>query len=472
VIERLVILGANSDVVGRFVVPALVSLWAAGDLPSGIEVTGVARQDWDHDRYRDHLVDELADHAPDLDPAARDAVLDRIRYHRADTTRADELEGVFAHDHASEPAAIYLALPPAIFPPTIEALAELGIPEGSRLVVEKPFGEDLDDARELNELLHRHVPEDHIHRIDHFLGLATVHDLLGLRFGNRILEPIWNCHHVERVDIVWDETLTLEGRAGYYDQTGALKDMLQNHLLQVLALVAMEPPTTLDERDLRDRKAQLLREVRPMSIEEAAQRSVRGRYTAGTIGGHEVPAYLDEEGVDADNETETFAAMTLEIDNWRWAGVPFRLRSGKALGRERQEVVVRFRDVPHRAFQQGARPEDDTGRPNELRLRFEPDSLELRINVTGQAVPFALEPIELVHETEPPAVPAYGVVLRSVLQGDPTLSIRGDEAERSWEIVKPVLAAWARGMVELEDYPAGSDGPDGPDTGGSWTDGS
>lgn len=453
-IERIVILGGASDVVGRFVAPALVSLRAAGDLPEGIEVTGVGRQDWDTDRYRTHLAEELDDHAPDLDPGARQAVLERTRYHRADTTEQDELAGAFEGGSAAGPVVVYLALPPAIFPPTIEALAGIGLPEGSRVIVEKPFGEDLDDARRLNELLHQHLPENQVHRIDHFLGLDTVHDLLGLRFGNRIFEPIWNCHHVERVDIVWDETLTLEGRAGYYDETGALKDMLQNHLLQLLALVAMEPPTTLDESDLRDRKTQLLREVCTPSVEEAAERSVRGRYVAGTIGEREVPAYVDEEGVDPAHDTETFAAMTLEIDNWRWAGVPFRLRSGKALGEDRYEVVVRFREVPHRAFDCG-----QEGGANELRLSFEPDCLQLRLNLTGQVVPFRLEPVDFVHERGPSPVPAYGVVLRSILQGDPTLSIRADEAERSWEIVEPVLEAWSQGQVELRSYPAGSDGP-------------
>jgi glucose-6-phosphate 1-dehydrogenase len=452
-LERLVILGMGSDVVGRFVVPALIGLWSAGELPEDFQVVGVARKDWDDDRLREHLAAELDDHAPELDADARVAVLELITYHRADVTSAEDLAGVFDGGDGPRPAVVYLALPPAIFPPTIEALAEVGMPEGSRLVVEKPFGEDLDHARELNELLHRHLPEDHVHRIDHFLGLNTVHDLLGLRFGNRIFEPVWNCHHVERVDIVWDETLTLEGRAGYYDETGALRDMLQNHLLQLLALVAMEPPVSLNERDLRDRKAQVLREVAQMSVEEAAEHSVRGRYTAGVIGEREVPAYLDEDGVDADHGTETFAAVTLGIDNWRWAGVPFQLRSGKALASNRHEIRVRFRDVPHPAFG------DPDGGPNELRLTFEPDAMSLRINITGQAAPFTLDPVELAHTSEPAAIPPYGVVFRSVLQGDPILSIRGDEAETSWAIVAPVLEAWRQGLVELQDYPAGSDGP-------------
>ena len=453
-IDRLVVLGVGSDVVGRFVVPALIGLWAAGELPEDFEVVGVARQDWDDDRVREHLAGELDDHAPELDADARAAVLELISYQRADTTEVDELAGIFGGGEGPQkPAVVYLALPPAIFPPTIEALAALGMPEGTRLVVEKPFGEDLGDARELNDLLHRYLPEDHVHRIDHFLGLNTVHDLLGLRFGNRIFEPVWNCHHVEQVEIVWDETLTLEDRAGYYDQTGALKDMLQNHLLQLLALVAMEPPVSLHERDLRDRKAQLLREVSPMSVEEAAERSVRGRYTAGTIGDRDVPAYLDEDGVEPEHDTETFAAVTLEVDNWRWAGVPFHLRSGKALGRDRHEIRVRFRDVPHPAF-----GDPDAG-GNELRMTFEPDAMSLRINITGQAVPFTLDPVELTHTSAPADIPPYGVVFRSVLQGDPTLSIRGDEAETSWAIVEPVLEAWRQGRVELQDYPAGSDGP-------------
>jgi glucose-6-phosphate 1-dehydrogenase len=456
VIDRLVICGGNSDVVGRYVAPGLAHLRAAGLLPDGFTLVGVARADWDDERYREHLAEALDAHAPDVDGEARQALLEATRYHRADTTDAGELAGALelaSADDGQAPVAVYLALPPAIFASTVAALDEIGLAEGSRIVLEKPFGEDLDDARELNAVLHRSFAEEAVHRVDHFLGMQTVQNLLALRFANRIFEPVWNCHHVERVDIVWDETLTLEGRAGYFDGTGALKDMLQNHLLQVLALMTMEAPASLDARELRSRKVQALREVRIMTRDEAAARSVRARYTAGRIGEREVPAYVDEDGVDPKQRTETLAEVTLAVDSWRWAGVPFRLRAGKALGADRREVVVRFRAVPHLAF------EGVTAAPNELRIELEPEQLRLGLQVRAPGEEVALESIELSRDLAAPQVPAYGKVLLAVLEGDPVLSIRDDEAEVSWAIMMPVLDAWAAGEVELGEYEAGSDGP-------------
>jgi glucose-6-phosphate 1-dehydrogenase len=456
VIERLVILGAAGDLVGRFIGPALVHLHAAGTLPEGFEVVAVARKELDTEGYRDHLREELAEHGEALDEASRTAVLDAIRYHRADTTDAEELAGAF---DGEGPVVAYLALPPAVFGPTLDTLDEIGLPEDSRIVLEKPFGEDLASARELNERIHRSFHEDRVHRVDHFLGMHTVQNLIGLRFANRIFEPVWNSHHIERVDIVWDETLALEGRAGYYDGSGALIDMLQNHLLQVLALVAMEAPASLNERDLRSAKVTLLRDVRRLSIDEAADQSVRARYTAGSIDGREVPAYVEEEGVDPDNDTETFAEITLHIDNWRWDGVPFRLRTGKALAHDRQQVVVTFRGVPDL----GVRDDADVA-PNELCIELEPERLRLGLNLRSADDRFGLERVDLETDLAAAAMPAYGRVLRSILEGDPTLSIRDDEAECSWEIVEPVLQAWEEGRTELLDYEAGSDGPvtDGP----------
>lgn len=449
-LDRLVILGGNSDVVGRLVVPGLVELQATGGLPDGFELVGVARRDWDDDAFRDHLREELAGHAPDADEAAREALLAATRFHAADATDPDELSGAVDRER---PVAVYLALPPAVFAPAIDALDELGLHAGSRVVVEKPFGEDLEDARRLNQRLHASFPEAAIHRMDHFLGMQMVQNLVALRFANRLFEPVWNGEHIDRVDIVWDETLTLEGRAGFYDATGALKDMLQNHLLQVLALVAMEPPTSMDADELRGRKVQLLREVRQLSAEQAADRSRRARYTAGRIGDREVPAYVDEDGVEADRGTETLAEVELAIDSWRWKGVPFRLRAGKALGADRREVVVRFREVPHLPFA------SVTAAPNELRIELEPERVHLRLNVRSSGDELDLVPVQLAQDLATAEVAAYGRVLRDVLEGDPTLSIRHDEAEVSWAIVTPFLAAWREGRVELEDYPAGSDGP-------------
>lgn len=448
-LERLVILGGTSDVVGRLVVPALVDLEADGALPDGFRIVAVARHDEDDDSYRQHLRDELADHAPDADPDALEALLARAHYHEADTTEADALAGAFD----GTAAAVYLALPPAIFSPTFEALEEVVLPEGSRVVVEKPFGEDLEHARELNRQLHGLLPEHAVHRMDHFLGLQMVQNLLALRFANRLFEPLWHADHIERVDIVWDETLSLEGRAGFYDGTGALKDMLQNHLLQVLALVAMDVPASLDPLAFRDAKVDLLRRVRCMDVEEAAEHSRRARYTAGRAGDEDVPAYVDEEGVDPELETETFAEVELTIDANRWAGVPFRLRTGKALGRDRQEVVVRFRTPDRSPFGDAELP------PNEVRIALEPERIGLRFNVRASGDAFDLDEVEVSRDLGAADVAAYGRVLRDVLEGDPALSIRGDEAELAWEIMTPVLEAFDRDLVAMESYPAGSDGP-------------
>jgi glucose-6-phosphate 1-dehydrogenase len=448
-LERLVILGGTSDVVGRLVVPALVDLEADGSLLDAFRIVAVARHDEDDDSYRQHLRDELDRHAPDADPDAREALLARTRYHEADTTQADALADAFD----GTAAAVYLALPPAIFSPTLEALEEVVLPEGSRVVIEKPFGEDLEHARELNRQLHGLLPEDAVHRMDHFLGLQMVQNLLAVRFANRLFEPLWHADHVERVDIVWDETLTLEGRAGFYDGTGALKDMLQNHLLQVLALVAMDQPASLDPPAFRDAKVELLRQVRCLDVEEAAEHSRRARYTAGRVGDEDVPAYVEEEGVDPELRTETFAEVELAIDSDRWAGVPFRLRTGKALGGDRQEVVVRFR-VPDRS------PFGDAElQPNEVRIALEPERIALRFNVRAGGDAFDLDDVEVSRDLAAADVAAYGRVLRDVLEGDPTLSIRADEAEVAWEIMAPVLEAFDRDLVPMATYPAGSDGP-------------
>jgi glucose-6-phosphate 1-dehydrogenase len=280
-----------------------------------------------------------------------------------------------------------------------------------------------------------------------------VQNLLGLRFANRVFEQLWNRDHVEQVEIVWDESLTLEGRASYYDGVGALKDMIQNHLLQLLCLAGMEAPLALDERTLRDRKIDVLRAVRRLSPEEVERYTVRARYTAGHIGERQVPSYADEEGIDPAHGTETFAQVTLWVDNWRWAGVPFKLRSGKALGRERREIAVHFRPVPHLAF------EANDPLPNVVRLLLEPDRLAFGVNLTRPGILFPLERIELSADFTSQELPAYARLLLQILEGDCTLSIRDDEAEESWRAITPILDAWAQARVPLLEYPAGSDGP-------------
>lgn len=452
-IRNFVIFGASGDLTARYLLPTLAQLGQAGKLPAGMKILGVAQEAWDGNFFRNHARERLTLHASGVSEASLDALIARLDYRKADVTRPDEVKSALATVH--EPAVLYLALPPAVLLPAGKAIAAAGIVAGSRIVVEKPFGTDLDSTRKLNELLHRVFPEQSIFRMDHFLGKQTVQNILGLRFANRVFEPLWNCQHVERVEIIWDESLTVEGRVGFYDSTGALRDMVQNHLLQLLCLAGMEAPPTVDERDLRDYKVAVLRTVRRLSPDEVRQWTIRGRYGAGRIGSRDVPAYVNEPGVDPGRETETFAQVTLSIDNWRWAGVPFVLRSGKALEKDRREIAIHFKAVPHLAFVQDSAP-----RKNVLRLELNPDRMALGVNINGRGDPFDVEYIELDTALAPQEISPYGRLLLDVLKGDLTLSIRDDEAEESWRIVEPILQAWRDGQAPLMEYPAGSSGPD------------
>ncbi len=448
----LVILGASGDLTARLLAPALVELVAAGEVQE-LAVRGVGQEDWTVEEFRDHIAQGLHDHAGDLPDDARASLVADLDYRQADVTDADAVAG--AVDHGGDPLVVYLALPPSLFEPTLRALADADLPAGSVIAIEKPFGQDLASARRLNHLVRQRFPDVTVFRNDHFLHSQTVQNVLGLRFGNRLLEPVWNADNVARVDIVWDETLALEGRAGYYDHSGALRDMLQNHLLQILCFTTMEPPASMDARDLRAAKLAVLRAVTTPDAELVAEHTVRARYTAGTIDGRDVPDYVDEDGVDPDGDTETYAQVTLAVDNWRWAGVPFTLRSGKAMANDRAEVVVSFRDVPHPVFagQPGSAP-------NLLRVRLRPPAAIVGLNVNAEGELLNLVRTELGADLPTPSFSAYAGLLRDVLRGDVTLSVGGDEAEEAWRIMEPIADAWADGAVPLRDYPAGSDLPD------------
>ncbi|MCF6734816.1 glucose-6-phosphate dehydrogenase [Blastococcus sp. KM273129] len=451
--RSFVVLGGTGDLTGRLLLPGLAELAAAGGPAEPAAVVAVSREDWTDEEYRGWARDRLAEHAAHVPEPARERLVGRLGYRQGDVTVPADLRAGLAR--AGGVPVVYLALPNTVFLPTLEALAEVGLPEGAVVAVEKPFGRNLADAQALNEVLHRLVPEEQVFRTDHFLAMQTVLNILGLRFANRVFEPVWNAQHVEQVEIVFDETLGLEGRAGYYDTAGALRDMLQNHLLQVLAVVAMEPPAALDARGLAARKADVLRAVR--SPDDPRRDTVRARYTAGRVGARDLPDYTAEPGVHPDRGTETYAEYTVQVDNWRWAGVPFRLRSGKALGADRHEIVLRFRPVPHLAFgrQEGeAHPEPDV-----LRLRLDPDAISLEVNLNGAGDPFDLERRTLAAQLPPQALSAYGLLLKGLLAGEAALGISDVEAEESWRIVEPILAAWAAGDVPLLEYPAGSDGP-------------
>jgi glucose-6-phosphate 1-dehydrogenase len=449
-IERLVLLGATGDLTARYLLPGLAALRSGGHIGDGFRLIGVGREDWRDDEFRNWASAQLDQHARQFPAAARHAVVSASEYHRADVTDPAALTAFIS---GAEPVAAYLALPPSVFAATVSALHDAGLAQGSSIVLEKPFGENLAEATELNTLLSQVIPEEAVFRVDHFLAMTTVQNVLGTRLANRAFEPIWTSAHIAEIDIVWDETLALEGRAGYYDGVGALKDMLQNHLLQLLCLVAMEPPISLDARDLRDRKVDVLRSIRPLSDDDVLRYTRRARYTSGLIDGVSVPAYVDEDGVDPAHRTETFAEMDLRLDNWRWHGTKFRLRSGKALGRNRMEVAVHFRRVPHLPRGMHGDPQ-----PNVLRFGLVPESVAIELSGVGPRA-HTLVPLTLTAELEPAELPAYGRLLLDVFNRDPALSIRGDEAEESWRVVTPVLAAWAKDLVPLQEYAAGSEGP-------------
>jgi glucose-6-phosphate 1-dehydrogenase len=446
--KTLVIFGAGGDLSTRLLLPGLAQLLAA-DRDIELELIGASHVEMAPETWHDMLRTAFAKGG--ADPVVTDPVVARSRYFAVDATSADDLSRLLAECETAP--ALYFALPPAVTEASCRALDTIELPEGTSLALEKPFGTDLASAQGLNRLVSRLVPESRVHRVDHFLGKSTVLNLLGLRFANRIFEQSWNAENVEKIEVSYGESLGLESRAGYYDKAGALVDMIQSHLLLVLALATMEPPSTLDSDDLRGAMAQALRATHlwPGDLEQTARRA---RYTAGTIDGRKLPSYADEKGVDPKLNTETLAEITLTVDNWRWAGVPIVLRSGKALDDTRKDIVVTFKPVPHL-------PTGLTGAtaPTRLHIALDPNGMKLDINVNGEGDPFTLETVSLETGLAAGQLDAYGEVLAGILTSDPSISVRGDVAEECWRIITPILEAWKSNAVPLDEYPAGSAGP-------------
>jgi glucose-6-phosphate 1-dehydrogenase len=455
--KTLLILGASGDLTARLLLPGLGGLLAKG-VGEGLSLIGSAADDWDDGRWRSQVAHSFAEgdaHGELVETVAKNA-----NYFVADATAEGDLKRLL--DECEGRVIIYFALPPAITEKACRALVGIEVPDGTQLVMEKPFGSDAASAAALNELVTQIVAEEQIHRVDHFLGTSAVLNILGVRFANRVLEPVMDARHVDSVDVVFDESLGLEGRAGYYDAAGALVDMIQSHMLQVLSLVAMEPPATVQAIDVRDGKAQVLRATRVWD-DDPVRFSRRARYTAGEIDGRKLPSYVEEEGIDPSRNTETFAEVVLAVDTWRWAGVPFRLRSGKALGSPRTEVTVNFKDPPRI-------PAGLTGREEPDRLHIGiplgGGRLALDLNITGPGDPFDIDQLTLDAEFGAGELPPYGEVLKGILRGGPALSVRGDSAVECWRIIEPVQKAWREHHVPLQEYEAGSMGPEGwPDHG-------
>ena len=448
-IERMVVLGASGDLTGRLLLPAVAQLVEADRLPPGLTIVGASDAEWSTDDFRGHIAAQLAQHAS-VGASARDAVVRSLTFQSCDVTESTALSAVIGRDRPD--TLVYLALPPILFAPVLRTLARTRLRTTDAVGIEKPFGTDLASAQELNEIIRLGLPEPTIFRIDHFLSSDLVRRVLSLRFLNRVFEPVWNTGNIERVDISWLETLALEGRAGYYDGTGALKDMVQNHLMEALALILMEQPARFDAYSVRDVRVEALRAVATPSTARMRDDTCRARYTQGTIGTRRVPAYVDEPGVDPRRNTETYASLTVAVESPRWTGVPFTLRSGKAVATDSAQVAVHFRPLPRYLLDQWPAAE-----PNVLRIGLTHPYVSLSATFNGPER--TAETRELEARTSTPRFSAYANLVLAMMHNDPMLFIRGDEAEESWRVVDPVVAAWARGEVPMQEYVAGQAPP-------------
>jgi glucose-6-phosphate 1-dehydrogenase len=453
----LVVLGASGDLAARLLFPSLFSLEHRERLEN-LRIIGYARQEWTTDQFHDNLRASIDMHVSDVDQKYLDRFIDRMEFHGGDLSidALRQLNGVL-----EGPAIFYLALPPGVFADAAETLSKAGLSDESngyrRLVIEKPFGTDLDTALALNEQLHKYWREDQIFRIDHFLGKETVQNMLVFRFANRFIEPVLRSAHVDEIQITVAETLGVEQRSRYYDGIGALRDMIQNHLIQMMTFATLEPPALWQSEMLRDHKVEVLKAVRAIDPEKDA---VRGQYTAGLVDGAPVVAYKAEPGVDPASRTDTFAALRLQVDTWRWEGIPVILRSGKRLAATAHEVAYRFREPPNRLFRHTPL---EHAEPNWLVFRMSPaECTELVVRTKQPGLELeARESVlraEYVHADDQEAS-AYESLLLDVLEGDHTPFLRFDEVEWSWRIVEPLIQAWKIGAPE--DYVAGSDGPPG-----------
>jgi glucose-6-phosphate 1-dehydrogenase len=459
--DLFVILGATGDLTSRKILPALYRICRGVSRDERLRVLGAGMETFDDATFRGRLRETVAEgqSQAQMDPRWLDETVfyqpigsGAPEDYRALAARVAALE---RQEKLSGNRVFYLALPPAVFPDAIARLGEAGLAEGpgwSRLVIEKPFGRDLASAEALNQLLHRYFDESQAYRIDHYLGKETVQNLLVFRFANSLFEPLWNRDRVESVEITVAESLGVEHRARYYETAGALRDMVQNHLSQLLSMTAMEPPAAFDADSIRHEKAKVLRSVRPILPGDV----VFGQYSRGSEDGREVPGYREEPGVAPDSRTETFVALRLFVDNWRWQGVPFYLRTGKRLARRMSRIVVSFRCPPVAFFQ----PLDCAAiHPNALIGHVQPDEgfdIQFEVKKPGQPVTLETQSLHFRYaEAFQPLPEAYETLLMDVLAGDPTLFVRDDWVEASWKLYTPILSS----PPPVAFYPAGSWGP-------------
>jgi glucose-6-phosphate 1-dehydrogenase len=448
--NRIVIFGASGDLTARLLMPAVAQLKESNVLPADLAILGSAVSEWTAKEFRDHIAQALEEHAAQVSSVTRKAVVDMLDYRPADVTDPADVKAVIGDDH--DPTLVYLALPSGLLEAVVPALSGAGLGGDDAVAIEKPFGTDLASARRLNKILRTGLPESTIFRIDHFLSDELVRRILSLRFLNRIFEPILNTFHVERVDINWLESLALEGRAAYYDRAGAMKDMLQNHLMEALSLIVMEQPARIDSDSFRGNRVEALRCIPTPTLEQIQAGTIRARYTVGSVGSRQVPSYVDEPGVDPARGTETYADIDLAVQNARWAGVPFTLRSGKAMPADSAEIAIHFRPLPPYLFDLQADIE-----PNVLRIGLMQPYVRLGTTVNGPDQTALYQQLELLSPA--PRRTPYANLILEMLRNRPLLFIRGDEAEEAWRIIDPIAQAWAADKVPMQTYPAGSEPP-------------
>jgi glucose-6-phosphate 1-dehydrogenase len=470
----IVIFGATGDLTKRKLIPALYDLARAGCMSGRFEVVGVARKPMTDAEFRESLRESTRSSrdAREYDDVAWDFFAQRLHFLAGDITNSElypelrkKLEEMGEVGSAHNQL-FYVSTPASLAPPIIAGLRQSKLNQNlkgwSRIILEKPFGRDLQSARVLNKVVTDVFPEEAVYRIDHYLGKETVQNILVFRFGNSLWEPVWNRNYIDYVEITAAEKLGVENRAAFYEETGALRDMVANHLLQLLTLTAMEPPIAFDADSVREQKVQVLRSIRPMTVDEVAAKTVRGQYGPGEIDGERVPGYREEPGVASKSNAETFVAVKFAVDNWRWSGVPFYVRTGKRLGKNLAQVRVHFKRTPQTLF---SRTPDDDMSHNTVTMRIQPNegiSVEFNAKRPGTSMRAVAVHADFsyVNAFGKDTPVAYETLLLDAMRGEATLFTRRDEVEAEWKIITPIEMAWAQlGAPNLPNYAAGSDGP-------------